>query len=204
LEADDDNNRCDEDVHSKDDGYDEDCKPSTVERIEVRRGGPEVLSEDASLSKRTLFLCYPDEDDEDDDHDDERPAVSLAARCLEHYRGTTVVHVGELMGDTLSMAQAPWGRSTSPEFHQRLLSEYHCILRATLTNWLHVRDTISVWKRSERCPFVFRGGEGQAEDENDDDNDNDTDEDEEVEYRHIPEEERLPVDVAAPCAVHLL
>ena len=29
-------------------------------------------------------------------------------------------------------------------------------------------------------------------------------EDEEVEYRYIPESERLPMDIAAPCLVHLL
>ena len=169
----------------------------------VRAGGPEVLSKE-HLKNRTLFLCYPDEetlqteaeDEEEPDEDDEEEEEpeepqSLGSACLEHFQGKYVVHVGELYGETLSMDQAPWGRSSGPEFQTRLASEYHCLLKAKLTNWLHVRDTISVWKRSETCAIVF-----DAEDEDD--------EEEEVEYRHVPKDERLPVDVAAPCLAHLL
>ena len=115
----------------------------------------------------------------------------MGADCLDHYKGQYVIHVGELFGDTLSMEQAPWGRSSSPDFQDRLAAEYHCVLKASLTNWLHVRDTISVWKRSETCTIVFA-----AEGEND--------EEEEVEYKHIPVEERLPTDLAAPCLQHIL
>lgn len=36
--------------------------------LAIRQGGPEVLSEDEEIrdSKRTLFLCYPDEEDQND------------------------------------------------------------------------------------------------------------------------------------------
>lgn len=165
----------------------------------VRKGGPDVLSSDAMRS-RALFLCYPDEDDQhvdaaagqDDDDEDKLPPLSMGAACLEHYQGDIVIHVGELHGDTLSMDQAPWGRSSAPEFQQRLTAEYHCLLKAALPNWLHVRDTISVWKRSQTCTMVFEG------DEEDDESD------EEIEYKYIPPKERLPQDVAAPCLQHLL
>jgi hypothetical protein len=158
----------------------------------IYKGGPEVLKR-KDLQERTLFLCYPDEDlmeetMEDGDHGQEG---SMGAACLEYFKGDVVVHVGEMFGDTPSMDQAPWGRSSGSVFQQRLASEFHCILKAGLKNWLHVNDTISVWKRTELCSIVFQG---EDEDESD----------EEVEYRHIPMDERLPMDVAAPCVKHLL
>lgn len=156
----------------------------------VKTGGPEVLKKQ---SKRTLFLCYPDEDVLDTvEQDDVEEPQSLGSACLEYFTGTYVIHVGELYGATLSVEQAPWGRSSGPQFQQRLAAEYHCLLKAKLTNWLHVRDTISVWKRSETCEMVFAA---DSEDE---------EEDEEVEYRHIPKDECLPTDIAAPCLAYLL
>lgn len=154
----------------------------------IYRGGPEVLSMNKDLHNRVLFLCYPDEDV----MDMEGSESSMGAACLENFKGDTIIHVGELFGDTPSMDQAPFGRSSGPEFQQRLAAEYHCILRAKLTNWLHVNDTISVWKRTELCSIVFQGEE--EDDESDD----------EVQYRHIPKDEKLPSDVAAPCCKHLL
>ena len=158
----------------------------------VRKGGPEVL---AKHSDRTLFLCYPDEDDyvdPDYDVEEDGPPMSTGAQCLQHYEGDHVIHVGELFLDaTLSIDQAPWGRSSSPEFQQMLAAEFHCILHVRLPSWLHTKDSLSVWKRSEKCSIVFA-----ADDEDD--------EDEEFEYRHIPIDEQLPIDIAAPCLQHLL
>mmetsp|Transcript_25699 Transcript_25699/g.60065 ORF Transcript_25699/g.60065 Transcript_25699/m.60065 type:complete len:121 (+) Transcript_25699:633-995(+) len=111
---------------------------------------------------------------------------------FEQFQGDIVIHVGELLSDTLSMDQAPWGRSSAPEFQQRLAAEYHCLLKAALPNWLHVRDTISVWKRSQTCTMIFEGDEEDEES------------DEEIEYKYIPPSEQLPQDVAAPCLSHLL
>ena len=175
-------------------------------KLPIKQGGPEVLSmPELKDSKRTLFLCYPDEDvegeeeiryeDEADDDEADEKIESMAFRCLEHYSGTHVIHVGELFSDAnLSLDQAPWGRSSSPEFQQRLASEYHCVLKIELPSWLHVRDTLSVWKRSEICTMVFAA----------DSDDEDDDEDEELEYRHIPPKERLPSSIAAPYLQHLL
>jgi hypothetical protein len=170
----------------------------------IRPGGPTTLSEDVGLrdSGRSLFLCYPDEedykqdgnDDEGDMEQDSSPPMSMAAACLEHYNGSTVILVGEVYGDTLSFDQAPFGRSFSSEFSQRLATEYHCILKVKLqNNWLHVRDTLSVWKRSETCCMTFQ-----------DDDDSDDNGDDEVYYKYIPPEDVLPVDCAAPCVAHLI
>ena len=164
--------------------------------LEIREGGPEKLSEDEKLNDRTLFLCYPDEDimpsQTDETEEEHNHTLSMASACLEHYAGDTIIYVGELFCDTLSVEQAPWGRSSASEFQERLGCEYHCILKMKLQNWLHVRDTLSVWKRSETCCMVFEGSDEEDEGE------------EEVEYKYIPPEEILPVDVAAPCVAHLL
>jgi hypothetical protein len=124
----------------------------------------------------------------------------MAATCLEHYQGEIFIHVGELFGDTsLSLEQAPWGRSSSPEFQDRLFTEYHLLLRARLPNWLHTVDTLTVWKRSPSTTIVY-----VAEDDDKKDDEDGEEGEVEVEYRHIPVEERLPVDIAAPCVQHLL
>lgn len=164
---------------------------STSNSFSVKCGGPEILQEE---SGRTLFLCYPDEDGEvQAGSDEEKTTTSMGAACLEYYTGDYVIHVGELFGDTLAVDQAPWGRSSGPDFHVRLASEFHCILKATLSNWLHVRDTISVWKRTQKCSIVFAT-----------DSDEEDEQDEEVEYSYVPVEERIPTDIAAPCLAHLL
>ena len=163
----------------------------------VRKGGPEVLTQ---LSDRALFLCYPDEEQTPtqapEETEEEPIAFSMAAECLKHYRGDYVIHVGELLATGSCLAQndqAPWGRSSSAEFQERLATEFHCLLCIQLPNWLHTKDRLTVWKRSKTTIIVFAA-----------DDDDDDDSDEEVEYRHIPLDERLPVDLAAPCLQHLL
>ena len=182
--------------------------------FQVQKGGPKVLaSKELRDTKRTLFLCYSDEevmqpteqdseddssgDDDEDEDGQPRGMASLGTECLKHYAGDYIIHVGELYGDTTSMDQAPWGRSSGAEFQQELAATFHCLLRVSLPNWIHVRDTLSVWKRSETCSIVF------AADSDDEDND-DEEGDMEVEYKHIPVSERLPTDIAAPCLFHLL
>jgi len=169
----------------------------------LRQGGPEVLKL-PELQNHTLFLCYPDEEDLPASGDEEsnfedggnRQPLSFGWQCLSEYEGKYVIHVGELavLGDaTLNMEQSPWGRSSSPEFQQRLASEFHCIAKIHLPNWLHVRDSISVWKRSEICQMTFV-----------DDDDEEQEGEEIIEYRHIPPDERLPQNIIAPCMAHLL
>ena len=173
-------------------------KSSSSNSALVRKGGAEVLKR-KELKQHTLFLCYPDEevaDPEDDTDDQDSQQFSFGWQCLANYTGKYVIHVGELavLGDaTLNMEQSPWGRSSSSEFQQRLASEYHCIAKLPLPNWLHVRDSISVWKRSEICQMVFEA-----------DSDDEDDEDEVIEYRHIPKDEMLPTKLLAPCMEKLL
>jgi hypothetical protein len=108
----------------------------------IRKGGPSISKQHGD---RTLFLCYPDEKGE-----------GMGAECLENFLGTHVIHVGEKFLDSnFASDQAPYGRSSSSEFQQRLASEFHCLLKVELPNWLHARDSISVWKRSQTSTIVF-------------------------------------------------
>jgi hypothetical protein len=197
--------------------------------VVVQQGGPAILKR-PEYQDRTLFLCYPDEEDEHDDNDDDNvddnnvvdtnaglgtkydhqqkpSSLSFGWQCLNNYQGKYLIHVGELafLDANLCIDQAPWGRSSSLEFQQRLASEFHCLLKVQLPNWLHVRDSISVWKRSEICPIFFSAKE-QDDDDDDDPKDQDEEEEDEevIEYRHIPPEELLPQNIAAPCLAHLL
>jgi len=143
-------------------------------QFRVRKGGPEVLTLPENQG-RTLFLCYPDENDfatvaaEQQAMDEGAPSqsISLGSACLEHYRGEFVVHVGELafLDATLATDQAPWGRSSSPDFQEQLAAQFHCVLRMRLPGWLHARDSLSVWKRSETCQLVFAAEDSDDEDE---------------------------------------
>ena len=258
---------------------------SSSSSIPILQGGPEVLN-DPRMKNRTLFLCYPDEDDyteEQDDNDnnqeeeqEEKPMSieefkqriatsnsqndnddddsnvddpeqsdngeneqkplsieefkkqvllsedndnseedvgeddiyipkSMGYQCLENYQGSVIIHVGELMDidyGTLCMdgSQAPWGRSSSCDFQQKLMTEFHCIFKMPLTNWLHTRDTLTIWKRSQSCT-LYLGDEDSTEDDDDD-----NDEQETLTYKHIPRDEQLlqPHQILmAPCLQHL-
>lgn len=181
----------------------ESSRPTDEEEFTVRSGGPEDLSDH---KERTLFLCYPDEDVMDNDDTSESSPESMGEACLEHYKGNYIIHVGELFLDaTHSLEQAPWGRSSSPAFQERLAAEYHCILRATLPNWLHTADRITVWKRSPTTVISFEDDNNETGSQQPDSGSMSSREGpEEVLYRHIPRDERLPVDTAAPCVAHLL
>ena len=172
--------------------------PATTDFV-VRQGGPEALSQHED---RTLFLCYPDENNEEVEKDGEGgEPMPLAQACLHFYKGKHVIHVGEIYGDTLSLDQGPWGRSTSPQSQQQLAAEFHCILKVSVPGWLHVRDSLTVWKRSEVCTMVFATEKDQ---DNESDEEEDDDDEEEVNYRYIPQEERLPQDFAVPYLRHLI
>ena len=145
----------------------------------VLKGGPSALKLE-EYKNHTLFLCYPDEDS------------SLAEKCLRHYQGEYVIHVGELLytGGTLSYPQAPWGRTSSADFQSTLAIEFHCVLTASIPRFPFSLDCISVWKRTQ---WVEGKDHVLGNDEHGDDL-----------WASIPVEERLPVDRAAPLLAHLL
>lgn len=159
----------------------------------VKLGGPEVA---AQLNTETLFLCYPDDSsaadathDDDQDYDND---LSVALASLQHFRGDTIVLVGEsfVSGGTFSLSQAPWGRSFDSAFQVELAASFHCLLLSDLPRWPISSDAISVWRRTRVCPIVYEGNE----DEDDEEQDN---------WADIPRDERLSFAIAAPCLQHL-
>ena len=113
---------------------------------------------------------------------------------MRAYEGEAIVVVGESVcsGGTLSLAQAPWGRSCDSLFQVELAQSFHPVLVAALPRWPLSRDCIVVWLRTRVCPVVF-------EKESDDDSETDA-----MLWGDIPESEVLAADCAAPCARHLL
>ncbi|DAZ92387.1 TPA: hypothetical protein N0F65_003770 [Lagenidium giganteum] len=106
---------------------------------EVLKGTPKMLRKH---SDRALFLCYPDDFEDSDE--------SMALECLNNYSGDTVIHVGEMLGQTLCLPDA-WGRTSAPEFQVRLASLYHKVLQVPLPSWHSSIDTLTVWKRTKTC-----------------------------------------------------
>eukprot|EP00011_Vannellida_sp_DIVA3-517-6-12_P007610 CAMPEP_0114623100 /NCGR_PEP_ID=MMETSP0168-20121206/10073_1 /TAXON_ID=95228 ORGANISM="Vannella sp., Strain DIVA3 517/6/12" /NCGR_SAMPLE_ID=MMETSP0168 /ASSEMBLY_ACC=CAM_ASM_000044 /LENGTH=416 /DNA_ID=CAMNT_0001834325 /DNA_START=239 /DNA_END=1486 /DNA_ORIENTATION=+ len=101
----------------------------------VKVGSPDVVKDHPG---RILFLCYPDEFEESHE--------SMALQCLEKFAGDYVIHVGELFGRTVGVAE--WGRSSAVEFQERLARHFHEVVSVPLPSWPFARDTLTVWKRT--------------------------------------------------------
>ncbi|XP_044142729.1 uncharacterized protein LOC122932412 isoform X2 [Bufo gargarizans] len=105
-------------------------------------GGPELLEH---YPDRALFLAWPDADE----------SSQFSLDCLAFFRGHTLFHVGELLGETLS--SNPWGQSTSRAFQLSLAEDFCCVKRFRLPSWPGQVDSFSVWKR-KNPQFVLCDG----------------------------------------------
>ncbi|KAF1320408.1 Nhac na:h antiporter, partial [Globisporangium splendens] len=149
----------------------EDDEEVEVEQIywtNVLQGTPKDLRKHLD---RTLFLCYPD--------DFEDSSESMALQSLYNYSGDTVIHVGEVFGQSVCLP-GPWGRTSAQEFQVHLASVFHKVLQVPLPSWHSSVDTLTVWKRTKSC--MMRGGV----------------------YAFIPAEERLDLVEACASTRHLL
>lgn len=148
----------------------------------VKRGGPQVLCKQIAYG-RALFLCYPDD------------SQNLALKCLRRFSGDIIIHVGELLqtGTLSGYPQAPFGRTSSSDFNVELSETFHCLLSASIPRFPFSNDCITVWKRTqfvhgrERDDMVNKSGDADRD-----------------LWASIPSQERLPVNIAAPCFEHLL
>lgn len=75
--------------------------------------------------------------------------------CLTYFRGHTLFHVGELLGETLS--SNPWGQSTTRDFQLALAEDFCCVKRIRLPNWPGHVDSFTVWRR-KNPQFVLCDG----------------------------------------------
>ena len=149
---------------------------------EVRQGSAEVLGQ-AGHAGAALLLMYPDDLEEGED------AIPLSLASLEAFEGETLIHVGELFGESLSVSMEgqelsdvdyPWGRSTDARFQIRLVSSFHKVLQVPLPCWANARDSLTVWRRTKTA--VITGDR----------------------YAYVPGSERVSLEMAAPDTAHLL
>lgn len=94
---------------------------------EVLAGGPAAL---AAHPDRTLLLVWPPLWHEGDDEAD------MSVACLDHWRGRSLVYVGDWQGATASDA-----------FHQRLRGEFVEVACHVIPQWDEVRDRLWVFER---------------------------------------------------------
>lgn len=80
---------------------------------------------------------------------------NFSVECLQHYNGNTIIHIGELFGETLS--NNPWGQTTSQKFQLQLGESFRCVYRTQLPNWPGYLDSLSIWCRA-KTPVECDGG----------------------------------------------
>lgn len=109
--------------HSPRKSHDDDFTGETVKTWHpILHGTPEMLQHHAD---RTLFLCWP-------------PMSDMAAQCLEHYAGNTLVYIGE--GD---------GGCTADETFFEMLEEgWHEVASHKPLQWDGIHDYIDVYERN--------------------------------------------------------
>ena len=73
---------------------------------------------------------------------------SFSLDCLKHYKGGTIIHIGELFGETLSANL--WGQTTSRAFQLELGKRFRCVSRVQLPNWPGHMDSLTVWSRASQ------------------------------------------------------
>ncbi|XP_078539722.1 uncharacterized protein LOC144824537 isoform X2 [Lissotriton helveticus] len=104
--------------------------------------GPAILDQ---YPDRALLLAWPDAEE----------SSLFSLDCLSYYRGDTILHVGELLGETFS--SNPWGQSTSRDFQLALADDFCCVRRLGLPHWPGHRDSLSIWKRKNPQPVLCDG-----------------------------------------------
>ncbi|XP_053562106.1 uncharacterized protein LOC128653066 [Bombina bombina] len=120
--------------------------PPEMHYTEIMSAGPEILQQ---FSDRALFLAWPDSDE----------SSHFSLDCLAYFRGHTLFHVGELLGETMS--SNPWGQSTSRDFQMALAEDFCCVKRTRLPSWPGHVDSFSIWKRKCSQPVLCDGAHFQ-------------------------------------------
>ena len=128
----------------------------------VLQGTPKKTLSLKSNQNRNLFLCYCDQYE------------SMGLQCLKYFQGEFIIHVGELIhtGCASGSPQAPWGRSSGPDFQVKLSELYHLVLTKKLDiSFPFANDYLTVWKRTN----IFDAKKAKKDLAGDADNDGDGD-----------------------------
>lgn len=116
--------------------------PQEMRYTQMLTSGPAILDQ---FPDRALLLAWPDAEE----------SSIFSLDCLGYYRGDTILHVGELLGETFS--SNPWGQSTSRDFQLALADDFCCVRRLGLPHWPGHRDSLSIWKRKNPQPVLCDG-----------------------------------------------
>ncbi|XP_060704334.1 uncharacterized protein LOC132830559 isoform X2 [Hemiscyllium ocellatum] len=116
--------------------------PPEMRYSEILTSDPEMLEQ---FPDRVLFLAWPDIDE----------SSTFSLDCLSYFRGDIILHVGELLGETLSANH--WGQSTSRNFQLALAEDFCCLSRVKLPNWPGHLDSLTMWKRKNPQSVVCDG-----------------------------------------------
>ena len=92
---------------------------------DVKQGEPDILSKHED---RALLLVWPYSPEQGNDHWD--------AKCMKHFRGRTVIYVGEWEGQTNQTEKFGLTSSSTGTFQQKLATSFTCIERLRLPQWL--------------------------------------------------------------------
>lgn len=164
---------------------------SAYDKAPPRRPFFPVIKGQPDFAFPTLFLCYSDDPTPVNDDDAESESCeALSLESLNRFEGDTIVLAGEafVASGTLSLTQAPWGRSFDSAFQVELAATFHCVFVDDLPRFPICKDTLSVWKRTRVCRSVVADDEEEEDDA----------------WADIPDDERLPCARAAPCMLPLL
>lgn len=92
--------------------------------FEILKGTPRLLHK---YTERTLMLCWP-------------PLMSnMAFNSLRHYKGNTVIHIGE----------GQHGCTGNNAFYELLEEQYELEREVQPPQWPGIHDYFEVWKRTE-------------------------------------------------------
>jgi hypothetical protein len=92
----------------------------------VARGTAQILAS-KRFEGHALFLCYPP------------PRAPMAGECLQRFRGSVLIHVGEWLGDT-----------GSPAFERALAEGWELRMRMPLPCWGDTVEDLTIWHRRTR------------------------------------------------------
>jgi hypothetical protein len=104
---------------------------------EVERGGAAAAKRHGA--SHALMLCYPP------------PASTMAEECLRHFKGSTVIYVGEWSGDT-----------ATPAFESALQRSHVLERRVPLPGWGSTAATLTIWRRRGRGREQLGHGHGHG------------------------------------------
>ncbi|XP_032220374.1 uncharacterized protein LOC116603372 [Nematostella vectensis] len=123
--------------------------PEGMRYLDIQTGGPELLRDHQD---RVLLIAWPDNEE----------SSTFGIDCLNNYKGDTIIHIGELLGETFSAN--PWGQSSSRDFQLRLAETFRCVSRVQLPNWPGHMDSLTIWSRvdhvdsSTEMVYIASGG----------------------------------------------